>query len=666
VIPVVRRVQGYLSAKRVWWTLVIVSLLLGMMTRQWLLRNTLINPPSYDALVYHNQSYDDLLLLEAGGWKKYLEKYTAGNWHVPPLYMTLGTGAHLLLGLPAANAYAINIIFFFVFSWSCYLLFRYARAGRFVSVLGTFLVAFTPSTVDYALRHYMTDYAAAAVYLYATALLLRTRSLTSRRKSTAYAVSVGFSLLIKSSLILYYLPHGAILATWLFSRRAKRTGRWLNFLRLTVIGLLMVGWFYVANIRQILAYYLGWAGSRSVITTSVAGISSTWDGLLYYFRNIARFHFQGVGGRLIWGSLLVILLLAVVSRVRTGIFWRSPRCGYLCLILAGQYVVLSAYPSKVFVVDYSLVPLYFLIPVAYFFDQKQRASIRVKLERSIVVVTLLLLTGVAGSRSFNALLRAAPPDERQNWRVRETMEAVLNDASRSGYNEVLVGSTPIHPYYTCENLRFYTLNGAFPEWRNGFRMPRIGYAKDAEELYSFVKSCDYVVTVEGWQGPDQAPNNRLAPEVNRWLSAGRGGFQLFLDEPIPNNGRAKVYKRSEHLTVGAIDADGWVEDGLSLVVHSRTQRVRARLEGKILLPPSLNYPARLFLKDETGTVVTNSISVPDSNPFSASFEFTMPAESQGVAKLQLTGDRAYSPREQGVSNDGRRLLVILKTIALEE
>jgi hypothetical protein len=231
----------------------------------------------------------------------------------------------------------------------------------------------------------------------------------------------------------------------------------------------------------ILAYYLGWAGSRSVITTSVAGISSTWDGLLYYFRNIARFHFQGVGGRLIWGSILVVLLLAVVSRVRTGKFWRSPRCGYLCLILAGQYVVLSAYPSKVFVVDYSLVPLYFLVPVAYFFDQKQRASVRVKLERSIVVVTLLLLTGVAGSRSFNALLRAAPPDERQNWRVRETMDAVLNDASRSGYNEVLVGSTPIHPYYTCENLRFYTLNGAFPEWRNGFRMPRIGYAKDAEE-----------------------------------------------------------------------------------------------------------------------------------------------------------------------------------------
>ena len=73
MIPVVRRVQGYLSAKRVWWGLVIVSLLLGMMTRQWLLRNTLINPPSYDALVYHNQSYDDLLLLEAGGWKKYLE-----------------------------------------------------------------------------------------------------------------------------------------------------------------------------------------------------------------------------------------------------------------------------------------------------------------------------------------------------------------------------------------------------------------------------------------------------------------------------------------------------------------------------------------------------------------------------------------------------------------
>jgi hypothetical protein len=174
-----------------------------------------------------------------------------------------------------------------------------------------------------------------------------------------------------------------------------------------------------------------------------------------------------------------------------------------------------------------------------------------------------------------------------------------------------------------------------------------------------------VVTVEGWQGPDQAPNNHLAPEVNRWLAAGRGGFQLFLDEAIPNNGRAKVYKRFEHLTLGAIDADGWAEDGLSLVVHSQGRLVRMRLDGKILLPPSLSYPARLFLRDEAGTVVSNSISVPDSQPFSGIFEFSLPFGSQGVAKLQLTGDRAYSPREQGVSNDGRRLLLILKTITLE-
>jgi hypothetical protein len=101
-----------------------------------------------------------------------------------------------------------------------------------------------------------------------------------------------------------------------------------------------------------------------------------------------------------------------------------------------------------------------------------------------------------------------------------------------------------------------------------------------KELYSFVKSCDYVVTVDGMARPDQAPNNHLASQVNRWLSAGRGGFQLFLDEPIPNNGRARVYKRFEHLTAGAIDADGWVEDGLSLVVHSHAKLARMRWMGK--------------------------------------------------------------------------------------
>ena len=659
---VVRKLEGFLDARAVWWLLAAAALLLGMTTRQWLFRNTLINPPSYDALVYHNQSYDDLLLLETGGWKKYLQKYTSGIWHVPPLYMMLGTATHLLFGLSPANAYAINAVFFFIFSWSCYLLFRYVRAGRVASLFGTLIVALTPSTVSYALRHYMTDYAAAALYLYATALLLQTRQLRSRGKVLACAISLGFSLLIKSSLVLYYVPHLAIIAFWLFAANRNRSPRWMNFLRMAGVTLLMVGWFYIANLGQILTYYLGWAGSRSVITTSVAGIATKTDSWLYYFRNIARFHYEGVGGRWIWGLLAGILALAVVSRLWSRVGWGSPRGVYLVVVLVGQYLVLTAYPSKVFVVDYSLVPFYFLLPLAYFFDQRRRAP---HLYR-ILALLILMLGSLTLSRSANLLLQAAPAEERQHWKVRDTLGEILKDAEKVGYDEVLVGSTPIHPYFTCENMRFYTLSGSFPGWRNGFKMPRIGYAKDAEELYSFVKTCDYVVTVDGWQGPDQAPNNHLAPQVNDWLAHGRGGFELFLDVPIPHNSRAKVYKRGEHLTLGPIEGDGWVLKGFSVVLHSRQTRVKIRLEGKMPLPAGLSYPAQLYLTGPQQEQLSNFAVVADSRPFSTVFEVAMRPEWQGIVRMELVGDRSYSPRARGISDDARQLLVILNRIVIEE
>ncbi len=96
----------------------------------------MVNPASYESLVYQNQSYDDLQLVEQGGWYGYFWKYTSGKWHVPPMYMTLGTLSYMLFGLPPVNAYLVNIFFLFLSSWSVYLLFRYAKARKISSLLG--------------------------------------------------------------------------------------------------------------------------------------------------------------------------------------------------------------------------------------------------------------------------------------------------------------------------------------------------------------------------------------------------------------------------------------------------------------------------------------------------------------------------------------------------
>src|SRR4051794_14245851 len=61
-----------------------VVLVLFLLTRQILRETALVNSPSFDALVYQNQSYDDYSLLREGGIGAVLEKYSSGRWSAPP------------------------------------------------------------------------------------------------------------------------------------------------------------------------------------------------------------------------------------------------------------------------------------------------------------------------------------------------------------------------------------------------------------------------------------------------------------------------------------------------------------------------------------------------------------------------------------------------------
>ena len=660
------RLRRLRAAWRVVALLAILCLLTGLLTRQWLRRNTLVNPPSYDALVYQNQSYDDLYLIEKAGWTGYLKKYTNGSWHVPPLYMTLATTTHLLFGLDPANAYLVNIPFLFTFCWGSFLLFRYAGARRWTALLGAGIVSFSPATISFALRHVMTDYAAAAAYVWATAVLLQSQRLRRRRVALLYGAVVSVSLLLKSSLAIYYLPHAMLIVGWLLSRNsgAQSSRRWANLARAVGLVVVMTGWFYAPNLQQVFRYYLGWAGSNSSITKAAAGIGSTADSFLFYYRNVAQFHFAGVGGRWIWGSLALMAGLAMLSRWRTQAGWKNERMVALLVLLAGQYLVLAAYPSKVNVVDFSVVPFYFLVPVSYAFSRPRKAHER-SWERIGVVALLTVLSVLTLRQSIAVLSRPASEDERQDWKVKETLAEILEHAEKTGLRQVVVGSTPVHPYYTCENLRFYVLNGTFPDWREGFRMAAIGRAASAEELFSFVRTSDYVVTIDGWQGPSQLPNNHWAPQVNQWLSEGQRGFSLLYERAIPKHSRVKVFARNDHLTYDPLQADGWATAGFRVTVSSSRPSVGVRVRGQIPLPPGLAYPVELYLTDEEGKAICTGYTVEAGTPFEALFEVAMQPEEKGRSTLQINSNRVFSPSAYGVSSDSRSLMLKVASISLD-
>ena len=126
------------------------------------------------------------------------------------------------------------------------------------------------------------------------------------------------------------------------------------------------------------------------------------------------------------------------------------------------------------------------MPVAYLYSIPGM-KLKPSWEKLLAKGFLLLLFCLTLSRSLNLLLWAAPIEERQDWGVKGTLAEIIKDARNSGYSEVKVGSTPVHPYYTCENMRFYVLSDAFPQWRDRFKIPQIGIARSPEEMFSFVK-----------------------------------------------------------------------------------------------------------------------------------------------------------------------------------
>ena len=657
-----QRFSRFLTARWVCVFLVLLSVFLGLMSRQWISRNVL-NSPSYDALVYQNQSYDDLHLLEQEGLKGYLKKYRSGAWHVPPLYVTLGTFSYMVFGLDPTNAYLVNVLFFFVFAWSTYLLFRYAKLSHYLALLSTLLVSLSPGILSYSMRHFTNDFAAASMFLFATAILLYTRQLRKRGLVIFYGIILGCSLLIKSSLLPYYIPHVLILFRWLFAKGFQWPRFW-NLSYLVPVLLVVSGWFYFPNMVTILDYYWGWTGTKSEVTKAAAGITDTLDSSLFYFRNVARFHYEGLGARWIWGILGLVGILGFIRRIRHGKTLVSHRATIFFVLLVGQYGVLSIYPSKVNVVDYSVLPLYFLVPIGYLFSLKMKFG-RLDWEKIGGTALLILLLFLSLNNSSGYLLRPSVFPANQDWKVKETLSNILTDAKKQGHSEVVVGSTMVHPYYTCENMRFYSLSGAFPSWRNKFKIPGIDSAKSPEELFSYVKNSDYVVTLDGWQGPSHIPNNQHAQQVNSWLKQGRGGYVLFYQDSIPKDSTVKVYRRSERLSYEPLQFDGWALAGHRLNLRSQQAVVTIQIEGQISLPKSFSYPVQLFLLDDSKQIVSEAFVVENSSPFVAQFPIKMRSEWQGQARLQLSGNYEYSPAKLGVSNDNRQLLAMITRIQLK-
>jgi 4-amino-4-deoxy-L-arabinose transferase-like glycosyltransferase len=639
--------------------LVIVGVIF-LVNRQWLRDNALMNSPSFDALVYQNRSYEDYLLIRRDGPTAILKKYSNGTWQVPPLYVLSGTFFYLLFGLDPANFYILPAISLFLLMLGTYGFIHYWTGQAAWACLGAALVLTIPSIVAFGLRVSQTDFTVGAVYTWALYLLLVSRGLRNTWLSVLYGVTAGACVLLKSTITLYFLAQILILLVYVIREPEHRTRRLLHAILVACIVCGISGWFFYYNYQQILAYYSMWHNELNQITRDAAGISSPVDELTFYLWSFKDFHLRGTM-MLYLITIITVLIVAIIMsiRARGSLAGRRnlPGLGFACIWFLVPFIILTSYKSKAASVDFPWLAAYFVIPVML---------AAVVLRGRATLIGLLIFAPLLVAQSNLQLSSLLIGSRFEDWRERQIISEILQDVDQRGMVRFTVTNAFIHTHLTSENLRFFILNGTFNGWQNRYAVYPLQYQSDVNEYYRVGLSADYIMTKSGGYIPATHPNNRLAPAVNELLAASPD-LVLMKVFDLPDGTQLSLYRNEGRSGVSYPDAasDGWIGPRFPLTFFGRPRDRDIRIQGRILLPPTLQFPAEVFLEDERGEVVSNRATVMSAEP--TVLQLTVPASSfsSGAVgtKLYLNSNRVFRPSDDSVSTDARHLMMILNSIA---
>jgi hypothetical protein len=630
-----------------------------LLNRQVLRETVLVNSPSYDALVYQNQSYEDYTLIRDRGLSALASKYTDGRWSAPPLYPLLGTLAYLLFGRDPANFYITPAIGLFFLVLGTYGFVHHWTGARRWAILATLLIATVPSVVTFGLRVSQIDFAVGALFTWATYVLVVSDGLRRRSWALVYAVTGGVCLLLKSSIVLYFLAHALIWSLYLLADAANRRVRVLHAAGVIAIVLLLSGWFYVTNFRQITAYYTAFGTTLSNISSPRGAGSTAVDEVLFYWRSFSGFHEADQHLRPYEAAIalggVALLLVAVLRRC-----WLNARAcvGLLtaAIWLAVPYAILSVYASKANAVDFPFLAAFFVIPILVLASAGNGA---LALVAPLAVMPLVL--SQLPDQVHNLTVADAVP----SWREAEILGDLLADASRRGLRDVNVTNDFVSGELTSENLRFFVDNGTFSSWQGHYHVLPLTYYFDADSYYRFLLTADYVLAKTGNLAPPQHPDNLLTPALNERL-AHSSEMEQVESYDLPDGTQLLLYRNVARRSVSYPKPmpDGWIAPRLPVTLQGPAEDRRLRLTGSAPLPGALAYPVHLMLERADGQPVTAPAAIPDGSPFSV--DLVVPAgalaRSGGSTVLYLTSDRAFRPADYGVSSDGRLLMLRLTGI----
>jgi 4-amino-4-deoxy-L-arabinose transferase-like glycosyltransferase len=626
--------------------LLILPLLLGgtivLLNLQWLCLYQLINAPTADSLVYLTEAYNDYWTLRGEGIGHLLEKYLAGNQHNSPLLWWLAGIAFLLKGVEPANAYLVLGLAYLAWIVGVAFLAWQLKSDKTFALACGLMAVFLPSAVRHGLRAFMLDFVAAAPFVWSTVLLLKSDLFSRRKYALLYGLFCGITVLCRTSSASYFLGHVAIMLY--LSLYYKRLPHFQNVVLAGLVAFITCGWFVIANISRIIDYYGYWA--HEALKTQAS--SSFPANFAFYLKLLPDFHFST--------SIFRIYVLSVFVALAALLFMRFKLKRHLSdvlhplvvlILLAGvPTAILSLYPSRAATVDYPFIVAYLVLPVLLW-----RTVIP---QSGLVWVALVILIGGLAVEQSHYLFRSPTRDSRPvDFREREALRMILDDAEWRGLAYIKLGNTCIHQHNSL-SYKYWILANSFPAWRGRTELAAIGRAGSAKQLAAMNADCDYVITLDNYQEVTH-PNNRFAPEANEILRS--YGMQL-LGQPLdlPDGTILKILRNPNkiHLNYPASAVDGWNENLLTLHIDNA---VRQDIE--------LTIKAELFpLHDKEEDAIVNILSeeTGKSISFSSGYQVqetvVVPGsffDARGKATLILSSSWSYQPENHPENPEHRAL-----------
>ncbi|PYQ22288.1 MAG: hypothetical protein DMF81_12710 [Acidobacteria bacterium] len=244
-------------------------------------------PADSDSLAYQNHALSDLHAHMQG--RLSLREFLYGSREVnflPPLHKWSLQLGYLILGLDNLTPYAVSAFWMVVAAFAVFLIVRRITQDPAFAFAAGLLLLGLPASLRWGFMGSRNDWPAAALYLLGFWCLIASDLGRHRTMMAGCGLFWGLGLLAKSSLAGYLaVPVLALAADAVRRRKDLSRAQAENVLVAVLAAVLVSGWFYAAQYRDVVSYYSFWPTVNAANERLQYQLDSATARRLFYVRN---------------------------------------------------------------------------------------------------------------------------------------------------------------------------------------------------------------------------------------------------------------------------------------------------------------------------------------------------------------------------------------------